>query len=319
MPNIITHYLFATSVKKKLNNQEVLAAIKEYPQEYTIGSNGPDFLFFYHFFSKSSEYAQVRKLGNELHAGHINRFYEIALNAYRNERDEDVKQAMLSYIAGHLCHWALDSTTHPYIFYRTGDCHGKSASMHHRFESMMDTMMLKKLLDRDIRKFPFYSLARSGLISDRVISNIYEPVARELFQIQLGKSEIRDCLAEWEKILKLTYDPRGWKAKTLAIYEKKVDHPYLYSGNIVPAQIDPTYDVLNEKKKEWNYPVDETRKSTASFMELFEGAIDLALDCINAIEDESQLMILLDNRTYDKGVNDQREMVSFDYSYPIAY
>lgn len=315
MPNIITHYLFATSVKKKLNNEEVLNAIKEYPQEYTIGSNGPDFLFFYHFFSKSEEYGKVRKIGNELHGGYINKFYEMALNAYRQERDEDVRQAMLSYLAGHLCHWALDSTTHPYIFYRTGDCHGKSASMHHRFESMMDAMMLKNLLDTDIRKFPYYSLARSGLISDRVISNIYEPVARELFQVQLGKSEIRDCLAEWERILKLTYDPKGWKAKVVGLYEKKVNHPYLYRGNIVPASIDPTYDVLNEKKMEWNYPVDEARKSNASFMELFNEAIDLAIDCINAIYDEDKLMNLLDDKTYDMGVSGNREMVSFDLIY----
>ena len=315
MPNIITHYLFATSVKNKLNNEEVLMAIKEYPQEYTIGSNGPDFLFFYHFFSKDTNYIKIREMGNELHKFHINDFYHIALNSYQKERDPDVKQAMLSYLAGHLCHWALDSVTHPYIFYRSGDGISDAGATHHRFESMMDAMMLKNLLNTDIRKFPYYSLARSGLISDRVISNIYQPVAKQLFNVQCGKEEVRDCLGEWEKLLKLTYDPKGWKTKVLKVYEKAKKHPYLYSGNIIPIHVDETYDILNNEHREWVYPVDPSIKSMASFMDLFNQAIDLALDCINAIDNEEKLMQILDDRSYDKGIKGDKEMIAFDCIY----
>lgn len=315
MPNIITHYLFAESVKREITDSKTLAAIKEYPNEYIIGSNGPDFFFFYHFFSQKKEDVAFRNYGSVLHSSHINDFYRIALEAMKAERDPDVQEAMRSYIAGHLCHWALDSTTHPYIFYRTGDCRGYSASMHHRFESMMDTMMLKKLLDTDIRKFHFPSLSRSGLISDRVITNVYQPVIKAIFNDEITQQDIRDALADWEKLQRWLYDPKGWKTKILKLYEKGKHQPWLYSGNVVPTLIDSRYDVLNEKHTRWVYPADPSRESCESFMELFEKAVTLAGKVIHSMDHVNECLGILDDITYDTGVKPNQEMVEFDILY----
>ena len=47
MPNIITHKIFAEEVLKKLDNADIRRVIERNLQLYYIGSNGPDFLFFY--------------------------------------------------------------------------------------------------------------------------------------------------------------------------------------------------------------------------------------------------------------------------------
>ena len=143
MPNIITHTLFAQEIFDKVDeNTHDLFEPKLHLLE--IGSNGPDFLFFHgmnpkDFFKKSD----LRVSGSMFHAGHVNEFYQKALISIRNEADEEIKKDMMTYVCGHLCHWALDATSHPYVFYRTGTCKGKSAWYHHRFESLIDAIMLK--------------------------------------------------------------------------------------------------------------------------------------------------------------------------------
>ena len=46
MPNIITHYLFAESVKQEINDSATLSAIKEYPNEYIMGRISFSFTIF---------------------------------------------------------------------------------------------------------------------------------------------------------------------------------------------------------------------------------------------------------------------------------
>ena len=159
MPNIITHKIFAEEVLKQLEKQDIRSIIEKHPQSYYIGSNGPDFLFFSH--SKPWEAYKshvLNHLGSRMHATHINAFYETALRCVKAQENIQIKETMMAYLFGHLCHWALDKTTHPYIFYRTGNCKGKSAGYHHRFESMMDTMMLEKYKGINIKEFPCYEI-----------------------------------------------------------------------------------------------------------------------------------------------------------------
>lgn len=48
MPNIITHKLFAEEVYKRTKKKDIKDLLEKHFQIYYIGSNGPDFLFFYH-------------------------------------------------------------------------------------------------------------------------------------------------------------------------------------------------------------------------------------------------------------------------------
>ena len=315
MPNIITHYLFAKEVKKNLHVRRIKEAIEAYPHEYIIGSNGPDFLFFYRFFNQSDDAKKIRGYGNRLHHAYINQFYEIALDIYQKEEDEQMKMALLSYLAGHLCHWALDSTTHPYIFYWTGDAQGKNARYHHRFESMLDSIMLMNFRSESIKEFYFPVLARRGEHSVEVIAKVYTRAIKEIFDEELGDEEVATALKDWEGIQKLLYDPSGWKFRLLQRGERSLAVDWLVSGNVVLNHTEDTYDILNEAHRTWNYPTHPQRKSNESFMDLFNKAIGLAIQCICSMGDSQQCCSILDDRSYDAGVNDGSEMVSFHNIY----
>lgn len=116
MPNIITHKIFAEEVLKSMTKHDIRSMIERHPQIFYIGSNGPDFLFFSHIKPwESYKSHALNRLGSAMHAHGINAFYETAIECIRAQKHEDVKELMSVYLFGHLCHWALDKTTHPYI------------------------------------------------------------------------------------------------------------------------------------------------------------------------------------------------------------
>ena len=110
MPNIITHSLFAQELLNSLNAKW----LHEREHLYTIGSNGPDFLFFSGLepkalFSNREQENVLRAIGGKLHKGNVNAFYASALDSISKESDPSIKLDMMAYVCGHLCHWALRS------------------------------------------------------------------------------------------------------------------------------------------------------------------------------------------------------------------
>ena len=47
MPNIITHTIFAEKVLNALSDNKYKTMILNHKEEFLIGANGPDFLFFH--------------------------------------------------------------------------------------------------------------------------------------------------------------------------------------------------------------------------------------------------------------------------------
>ena len=323
MPNIITHKIFAEEVLKKLSKKDIATIIEKHPQIYYIGSNGPDFLFFSHV--KPWEVMKkhtLNHLGSKMHAGHVNAFYKVAIENIMIQTDEAVKENMIAYLFGHLCHWALDKTAHPYIFYRTGTCKGVSAGYHHRFESMMDTMMLDKFKGVSIKDYPCYEICEYDEDILKAIARIYVPCAKKVFHTDVKVHDLRETLNSWYDVQKMLYDPNNIKYPILKGVEAVAHQPWKISGNVVKAKIDPRYDVLNEEHTLWYHPCDNTISSHASFMDLFNEAVDTAIlviekayGCIEYGAAIQNVLDVLKDQAYDTGMDGEREIKYYDIIY----
>lgn len=322
MPNIITHTLFAQEIFDKVDeNTHDLFEPRLHLLE--VGSNGPDFLFFHgmnpkDFFKKSD----LRVSGSMFHAGHVNEFYQQALISIRNETDEEIKKDMVTYVCGHLCHWALDATSHPYVFYRTGTCKGKSAWYHHRFESLMDAIMLKVKKECTIADFKFYEISDASKEEVRAIARIYVPAIRQILGFEIKPHQIMESLKDWHFIESLFYDASGDKLKALQALETFTKAYNSLSGYIVPNEPDDPYDVMNLLHTRWVHPSDDTLVSTESFFDLYDKAQLLAMEAIRlflaACENpdlDGDLLNLIQDRNYNLGTNDHKEMINFDLIY----
>ena len=73
-----------------------------------MGLHGPDLMFYY----KALQSNPVNRLGNAMHEQKGEVFFTRARTVVENATD---KSAALAYVLGFVCHFALDSTCHPYV------------------------------------------------------------------------------------------------------------------------------------------------------------------------------------------------------------
>ena len=107
MPSTYAHRRFGADVL-----QQLPAALQDQIGKnralFDVGLHGPDLLFYYHA-AKSNP---VGALGNAMHEQPGRVFFERARGVVRQAKDRD---AALAYALGFVCHFALDSTCHPYV------------------------------------------------------------------------------------------------------------------------------------------------------------------------------------------------------------
>ncbi len=319
MPNIVTHTLFADDVLGLLDAPE----LNSRRQLFEVGSNGPDILFFHHMNPKSVlKKTPLHHMGSVLHEEYTNDFYASALDSIRKEKNPQIREDMIAYTAGHLCHWALDSTAHPYIFCRTGNCKGQSASDHHRFESILDSLMLKLKRDETIRDYDVAeAVCRTSPEIKRAVARIYVPALNAIFETGIQPHEIAETLDDWHFMQKVFHDPSGKKIRMARHLEKLIGRPNQFSGFAVPSQPEDNYDIMNLLHRTWHNP-QSGEACDRDFLMLYDEAIGKAVTAIHLFlnacaevhskEAEKEFLGYLNNRNYESGLPEFGELEHFD-------
>ena len=107
MPSTYAHRRFGADILAQLPGQ-LQAVIAPNRALYDLGLHGPDLLFYY----KALQSNPVNRLGNAMHEEPGRVFFARAREVVKAAPDRD---AALAYALGFVCHFALDSTCHPYV------------------------------------------------------------------------------------------------------------------------------------------------------------------------------------------------------------
>ena len=107
MPSTYAHRRFGADVLALLPDG-LRATLEQHRELYDIGLHGPDLMFYY----KALQSNPVNRLGNAMHEQKGEVFFTRARTVVENAPDKD---AALAYALGFVCHFALDSTCHPYV------------------------------------------------------------------------------------------------------------------------------------------------------------------------------------------------------------
>lgn len=107
MPSTYAHRRFGADVLLQLP-AELRKTIGPHRALYDMGLHGPDLLFYY----KALQSNPVNRLGNAMHEQPGRVFFARARGVVNTAKDKD---AALAYALGFICHFALDSTCHPYV------------------------------------------------------------------------------------------------------------------------------------------------------------------------------------------------------------
>ena len=122
MPDIIVHTSFGAQVLERL-------AIDIDRDIYDFGLVGPDPFLFYRFYIAPFRH-RANRYSSTMHREHTGDFLIELIKRGKGDRE------VFSYAAGFLCHYALDSNTHPYINRKAKN----SFPMHMAIEHKLDRM-----------------------------------------------------------------------------------------------------------------------------------------------------------------------------------
>ncbi len=322
IPNVVTHGLMALDVFNRLETSKVKQAIEAYPRSFLLGSNGPDMLFYYKVFPWQDQKLNkiIANYGSIVHEQRINAFYEQMFKELDKVKNPERYDVLLSYLAGHLLHWSLDSTAHPFVFYRSGPLSGESAYWHYRYESMIDALMItyykrKKLSDVNVKNFVDVSEDER-----RYIATFYQQNLAKVHGIYIRPDVIEEAIVSFRKVLSFLYDPHNLVTPIIRSLENRVAEPWAFSSHVVNSELDAKRDVLNLKHETWCNPSDQKIQSNQSFIDLYEESIDLGIDLLEALEEvldghRQDLNDIIQDRRYDNGLAQDLEMKYFNPVY----
>lgn len=315
MPNIIAHMWCGETAYTKTNADLLRKAIREYHGVFMLGCQGPDPFYLYHRmpWQSKKDFKEVLHYGDVLHKEHINETFRMLLEESR----ESMNHLDIAYVMGFMCHWALDSVAHPYIFYETDSLTEDIGNLHQLFETYIDkgVLIINKL---DVTDFQTYKLLKHPEETAQRVFDLLAPIFKKLDNLDLQYCQVAESIRDFHNDQKLFYDPSGRKIKWVGLLENAVGMPGMGTGMMVPQEYDYEMDAMNFRKREWIHPCDITLKSTESFEDLLKKGINSSLVLMSMYEDylkdrisADEILDYIGNRTFDTGMEPGTPMKYF--------
>lgn len=314
MSDILNHYYCAREAYLALPEEHNLTSIiTKYYDAYRLGSQGPDF-FYYNI---ANNYNLTSAIGKLVHTKNIDKFFYYSIK-FAQEHPE-YSEICLAYLAGFLSHYALDTITHPFIYFRSGKAlkedpaTEKFAPLHKLYEVLLDTAMTQYEYSRQA---VFENPEKVFIVSDstlKFLESYYKYILKKVYNLDISGKDIRRALRSAARIIKFSKDPFGRKEKLLKNIEKRFGVDHILSKIFYPMYTNE-FHILNMNHREWKNPI-SGESHYESYPELFHQAIDLTQNFQNHLDswfmDEAltidEISEVLGNLSYLSGVDSEED------------
>ncbi len=304
MPDSFTHYTFGQHVLEKLpaNIRQTIRT-----DVYDRALQGPDPLSCLGFYG-----GKRRSMHNRSGIMHGQKTGDFLLEIARVAQNEP-SPALFSFLAGFLCHYALDRTTHPYIICKSGEALGDADTMpyrsgHVRLERAIDSHYLRTHFNKAPCKTFFPRLIFKAKCYPE---ELREPLNR-IFRTVYGWDNCFDtfnaALRDETFFYRIMQDPFGIVRFLLCPLRTKKTLYAMYS--YYKREIDPAkVDYLNASHTSWRHPFIPEKQSNASFSDLFEQSLGDAVVMIDAafryifLKESVGLETVFENTNYSTGLD----------------
>ena len=312
MPSLITHYLCGNKWLNQLDQEAVKSLVMKYRQVFNVGTQGPDILFYYRIWPWYKTNG-IDKIGSKMHSEKISEVFQEGLIYIQTTKEN--RDLLTAYFLGYASHYALDSNTHPYIYYMTGFAEekgfkGQYSCYHSMFEKAIDIQMLEmeqKQCHTDIKVDSFIRLNSHEALT---IGNMYSSILAKVFNISITPKQVATAITDMRNIYSFLEDKTGKKMKLFNWLEKKLNYNNYVTSNMYTHTLNKDFDYLNHQELPWQLPWDNTAVKNDSFFQLYNNAIDetnrLSQGILNYLEGNKSLeatMEIIGNKSFSTGVD----------------
>ena len=263
MPDVAVHASFGREVLASLP-EEVRDVIL--PEPYTFALFGPD-LWFMH-----KPWRRREGRGRRMHTVTPGAFLSALL---RKAASSEARTELFSYLAGFLCHYVLDSLTHPYIIYATAEEHVFPRS-HMSLEHALDLAEFRRdgfsgerhpVTDHYFPRLRLPEILRSDL----------NMVFDEVYGWKNCWADLNRSCRRYRLCYRVLENPRGLVARLARLTGLDLLRSLAYSESQF-LSLDPE----NREHRTWKHPFDPEQAFSESFPELREKALRHAVRLIEA-------------------------------------
>ena len=288
MPSSMTHSYFAIDVYNKLNNLSK-HKIDEYTNRLKTYALGTDPYMFYNLFigKKNKKSSNIQKMN---HTTKTKDYFVNMINYIINNNLENNKD-IISYLYGSICHYFLDKTIHPFIFYKTGLFNKndkttyKYNGLHAEMEYYIDFYMIYNREKTIPKNYKFYKDIFNIDKLSIELSKMIDYIMKKTYGVDNSASIYIKSLKHMYIFNKIfNYDKTGIKKKIYKLIDYIQSNKFIRKEELsFNIEYNKKIHYLNLDKKKWNHPCDINESYNYSFIELYMIALNKCVDCINNI------------------------------------
>lgn len=288
MPATVTHAYFGMDVYNNLpiGLKELLMDEKK---DLRMFAQGMDPFFFYHKISLKNGKKQ-QDFALYFHTNKTREFFINLVNYIKYNNYYQIPDVM-AYLYGFIAHYVLDSTIHPYVFYKTGEWKKtdketyKYRGLHHNMEVFLDNYLISKREQEKVHSFKFYDYCFEFKPFSKELEEVIDYAFKETFGINEMSNFYKQALKDMHFALKyFRYDKIGVKRMVYTTCEAITSKSF-FPFSVISYHIstDDKKNYLNLDKQEWCHPCLKREKHTDSFDELYDKSLQEALDIIKKV------------------------------------
>ncbi len=264
MADFVTHTVFGERMIPELP-ATAQRVFHQHPAAYYWGCQGPDLLFFRKaLFGSGPLYKYASLMHNEKNTELFSRMLQ-----YIDALDDKDRDAALSYFYGFLCHYALDSEIHPYVYCRQYELAEKypsvsGSALHCQIETDIDSALYPRLKKEPVTSFSpekLYTISKEDCF---VIARIYTYLLKKVYEQSVPYEQIVKCFSDMLTIQKLLFSC----SRAVFAATKGID-TLICSKNLVSSHVkgkEPKWDCLNLCRAVWQNPCSPEQKRRESVL-----------------------------------------------------
>ncbi|MEG0476102.1 MAG: peptidase [Raoultibacter sp.] len=285
MPAIMTHDFFGKDIYGELFS--TIGGSRDESEAFLLGNQGPDPLFYSVI---SPRLAKFNRLGSTMHNDKPSELL-FALKQALSILDEDEAPIGRAYALGFVCHYTLDSTMHPLVFfneYQACDAgvddlsRADGGEVHGVIESELDEMVLFTKRQETIATYaPSENILHATDYVLGIVSKLYAYIAVTVYGLFIPTNMFATAVKDFRVAQNIFYSPTGTKRSIIAGLEQRFRR-YSFFRSMSHRVIELEESIFgNHENETWENPF-TGEESTESFWDLYDKACDAAKKNITA-------------------------------------
>ena len=273
MPNIFAHACMGRQTRALLPKAHQ-GRLGEAQQAFDFSLQGSDFFYYYNM-APLRPNTRIAQYGRRIHKTRISPWFRSLLYQCL-ALDGRQRSTAGAYLAGYLCHYALDTCCHGYI------CHycGKSAN-HTKLETLIDQKLLQ-VQGIDQKNYAPSQYLEAGE-AKTTIAQLYQNALREAHGESVSLKRIQLAMDSFQRFYQKHEKNQGRHYRHYRRLENLLAGGYpLMTRVLMPPESDDR-DYLNLSHQIWCKPWDVNDTSDADFLQLTRQACEKAAVYIQAL------------------------------------